>query len=117
MISPIRCTLPARTDSATIRANPAFDVSRMRSKPRCSKLLIADSTPGCRCLASRNLSSLSRCLSALDNRPLVGSAKFVRFAFRAFRPAELQNPLSKLHPSRSGNSSCASSMILGTRST
>ena len=50
-ISPIRCRFAAVTASATVRSNPALPCVRTRSRPRRSKLLIADSTAGCCCRA------------------------------------------------------------------
>ena len=44
---PTRSTFAARMDKATVRAKPALPWVRTRSRPRCSRLLIADSTAGC----------------------------------------------------------------------
>ena len=53
---PRRCTLNATIDSATIRANPSAPSARTRSRPRCSRLLIADSIAGCWRRALRKVS-------------------------------------------------------------
>ena len=44
---PMRWMLRATTESATTRAKPSAPYARTRSRPRCSRLLIADSTAGC----------------------------------------------------------------------
>ncbi len=62
--SPIRWTLKAVTDRATLRANPSAPYDRTRSLPRCSRLWIADSTAGCCRRIFRNIGSASRFRSA-----------------------------------------------------
>ena len=44
---PRRCTFRATTAKATVWANPSEPFARTRSRPRCSRLLMADSTAGC----------------------------------------------------------------------
>ena len=44
---PMRRMFRATTERATRRAKPVAPCARTRSSPRCSKLLIADSTAGC----------------------------------------------------------------------
>ena len=44
---PMRWTFRATTERATTRAKPVAPCARIRSRPRCSRLLIADSTAGC----------------------------------------------------------------------
>ncbi len=62
--SPIRWTLKAVTDRATLRANPSAPYDRTRSLPRGSRLWIADSTAGCCRRIFRNVGSASRFRSA-----------------------------------------------------
>ena len=59
---PMQCRLAASIDNATVCANPSAPWERTRSRPRCSRLSIADSTTGGWRLASANAcaSSLSR---------------------------------------------------------
>ena len=71
---PMRCRLAASIDNATVCANPSAPWERTRSRPRCSRLLIADSTAGCWRLASANACACSRSRSATESRPLRGSA-------------------------------------------
>ncbi len=44
---PMRWTFRATTERATTRAKPSAPCARTRSRPRCPRLLIADSTAGC----------------------------------------------------------------------
>ena len=84
---PMRCRLAASIDNATVCANPSAPWERTRSRPRCSRLLIADSTAGCWRLASANACASSRSRSATESRPLRGSAGAtpIRWTGKGFR--------------------------------
>ena len=60
---PMRWTFRATTESATARAKPPAPWARTRSRPRCPRLLIADSTAGCCWRTPAKSSSLSHCAS------------------------------------------------------
>ncbi len=64
----------AGTASATAPAKPSFPWLRTRSRPRCSRLLMADPPAAWARRAPRNASPLSRTRSAFDSLPLRGIA-------------------------------------------
>ena len=106
--SPIRCRFAATIDRPTIRSKPSGPRDSTRDRPRCSRLLIADSTAGCARRASRNSSSPSRFRSAFVSRPFFGNAFSSSSSSSPFRFPGLWNPLSKLHAFNCGYVSCVS---------
>ena len=99
--TPMRCRFAASIDNATVCANPSAPWERTRSRPRCSRLLMADSTAGCWRLASANACVCSRSRSATESRPLRGSALTSSIASSCARLSGLWNPRSKLHTRKS----------------
>ncbi len=73
-IRPGRWTFAASTASATAPAKPSFQWLRTRSRPRCSRLLMADPPAAWARRAQRNASPLSRTRSAFDSLPFRGMA-------------------------------------------
>ena len=63
---------PASTESATGRAKPSAPWDRIRSSPRRSRLLMADSTAGCRLRAATNSAVDSYSRVACDSLPFPG---------------------------------------------
>ena len=62
---PMRWTSRVAMERATVRAKAPAPCARTRSRPRCSRLLIAESTAGCCRRIAANHSSPSRSRSAL----------------------------------------------------
>ncbi len=73
-IRPGRWTFVASTASATAPAKPSFQWPPTRSRPRCSRLLMADPPAAWARRAPRNASPLSRTRSAFVSLPLRGIA-------------------------------------------
>ena len=64
--SPMRQMFSATIESATARAQPSAPYASTRSRPRCPRLLIADSTAGYRRRLAENSSPCSRSRCALS---------------------------------------------------
>ncbi len=85
--NPIRCKFNARTDSATVREKPSAPQVRTRSRPRCSRLFIADSTAGCFCRANLKSSASSLSRSTRFSFPFFGRALRSSISFRSVERA------------------------------
>ena len=101
--SPSRWMSGATTERPTASSNPSAPRSRTLSSPRCSGLLIVDSTPECFLRAAAKAGSASRSRSAADFPPFFGKAFNSKRSSSVFRFDGLWKPRSKLHPRRFGN--------------
>ena len=91
-IRPRRCRLAASTERATVRSKPSAPQLRTRSRPRCSRPLMADSTAGCARRAAAKASSFSRSRSARDRYPFFGRTLRSRIWSSRMRFSELWKP-------------------------
>ena len=107
VVRPHACAVAQQTDAVQVRgqyrqctvcANPSAPWERTRSRPRCSRLLIADSTAGCWRLASANVCASSRPRSATESRPLRGSALRSSMASSCARCRAVESTVEAAHP-------------------
>ena len=93
----------AITESDTARGRPSTPRARTRSRPRCPRLVVRDSTPGCFLRIAANSLSDPHSRSTFPGHPFFGSALTTGSPSKSARFAGLWKPRWRLTARRFGN--------------